>query len=243
MNGSGHRRSWKGPGVLVATVLCAAVVAIALYATTGAEVSGETPEDRVASIHRLAADRPHGAAEAIATAVDDRSPEVRRAAMASLTHFANADNRSVIEKGTSDPDGGVRAISADAMGLFHDAAAANTLIKLLQTDPNEQVHLSALRGLARCADPRSAAVLLEAADKGKTLSIKRQAMKSFLVVFQGKLGEMRNPAETARWRDLIQRWKWDQRVRDSYQVAGIRLVDRPQDIIGKDYHPERRTPR
>ena len=84
--------SWKPIAVAGAFALCAGVV----IAATGAEVTGETPQERVAAVHQVAARRPRGAARALARAAEDRSPEVRRAAVAGLAHVLEADHRPVV---------------------------------------------------------------------------------------------------------------------------------------------------
>jgi len=216
------------------------VVTIVLIAATGAEVTGETPQERVAAVHQVAARRPRGAARALARAAEDRSPEVRRAAVAGLAHVLEDDHRPVVEKATRDADAGVRAVSADTLGVYGDREAADRLIQLIETDPDEQVRLAALRGLSKCKDPRSIVVLLETADKGKTKRVRLQAMKFLSWKFKANVRAMRDPGYVPGWKDLIQRWKWDLRVRDAYAAAGAELIDRPQDILGRDWHPERR---
>jgi len=233
-------KNLKAIGVLAGALVCAGLVAIAMFAAARAEVSGESPDERLASVRSIAARRPSGAADALArAAANDTSARVREAALAGLTHCLEPKHRSVVEDGTRDADAGVRAIAADTLGLYADSPSADVLIKLIQNDPDERVRLAACRGLARCDDPRSIVVLLETADKSKRKGIRLQAMKSLLVKFKGKLSEKRDPGNEAVWRDLVQRFKWDQRVRDAYSAAGARLVDRPQDILGKDWHPER----
>jgi hypothetical protein len=238
---SGRPKSWKATGVLLAALLCAGAAAIALYATTGAEVSGETPEERAASVRRIVADRPPGARRALGRAAGEKSPEVRKAAMAGLAHFLEEEDRSLVEGGTKDKDAGVREVSAETLGQFRDSPAADVLIRLIREDPSERVRMAALRGLAKCDDPRSIVVLLETADKDPSKPIKLQAMKCMLWKFRANLRRTRDPANEALWRDLIQRWKWDGRVRRAYAAAGVPLIDRPQDIFGRDFHPERRT--
>ena len=242
MAGSRLPRGWRAVGiplVALAVLVCAGAVTIALLAARSAEVTGETPEERVASVCRIARNRPPGARRALARAAADGNPAVRRAAMAGLSHVLEAEDRAVFEKGTRDPDGRVRAIAADTLGLFRDGAAADVLVKLIESDPSEEVRAAAVRGLARCDDPRSIVVLLETADKDNSGNIKLVAMKGLLRKFAGRKADRRDPSDEAGWRDLIQRWKWDERVRNAYAAAGVPLIDRPKDIIGKVWHPER----
>lgn len=240
MVGAGGPKSLKAAVVLLVVVLCAGAAAVALYTAASAEVTGDTPEERAESVRHIAANRPPGAHRAISRAAADRSPKVRMAAMASLTHFIEDEDRPVVEKGTKDKDAGVRAVSAETLGQFGDSAAADVLIELIRGDGSERVRMAALRGLVKCDDPRSVVVLLETAEEDKSVSIKRQAMKCMLWKFDGNVRRTRDPRDERMWRDLIQRWKWDGRVRAAYAAAGVPLIHRPQDVVGRDWHPERR---
>lgn len=237
------RKSWKPLGIALGVLACVALATVALVMVWGGEVSGETPEQRLESVRRLAAQRPPGSSGALAKAArSDSSPQVRREAIAALTYSLRPDDRAILEEGTRDQNAGVRAIAADTLGLFGDGVAADVLIPLIQSDPDEQVRIAAIRGLVRCKDPRATVVLLETADKGPGLEVKREAMKGFLRRYEVRLDESRrDPANDATWRDLIQRLKMNKRVRDDYAAAGVPIVDRPQDVLSKDAHPERRT--
>lgn len=232
----------SGKVVGVAAAALVGVAAVAGYLVFGrAEVSGGDPPERIAAIHEIAAERPWGAGKALAqAAANDPSPQVRREAIAGLSHFLAPEHRAAVEKGTTDSDARVRAIAADTLGLYRDKAATDVLVQLIETDRDEQVVQAALRGVVRCNDPRAIVMLLETADKGSSRAVKMVAMKGLLRWFRGRIPKDRDPRDKPRWRDLIQRWKGDSRVRAAYAAAGVELVQRPQDRIGKDWHPERR---
>lgn len=239
---TGRPKKWVPIVLVLAFVACVAGTAIALYVSQGADVAGEAPGDRTAAIRRIAARRPPGARKALARAVSDPSPKVRREAHAALTHFIDREDpadREVVEQGTRDADGSVRAVAADTLGLFRDGLAADVLVRLIQTDPDKRVRLAAVRGLAKCDDPRSIAFLLETAEEASSRDVRHEAMRFLMRQFGGNLRSSRDPRNVPAWKDMIQRWKRDQRVRQAYAAAGIKLVDRPQDILGKDFHPER----
>jgi len=223
-------------GILAATALVGAAIVAGQFTVSQADVSGENPAERIAAIHQVAVKRSPGAGKALArAAADDPSALVRGEAMAGLSHFLAPEHRPVVEKGTKDTDGRVRAIAADTLGMFGDKAAADVLIELIKTDEDEQVVQGALRGIFRCDDPRAVVTLLTTAEKGGSRDVKMVAMKSLLRWYGGTIPEDRDPNKEASWRDLIQRWKQDGRVRAAYAAAGARLVDRPQDIIGKEH--------
>jgi len=232
-------------GLLAAVVLVVAVVVITHLASGKADVSGENPPDRIAAIHEITVKRPSEAGRVLAkAATSDPSPEVREAAMAGLTHFLAPEHRSVVEKGMADSDVRVRAIAADTLGLFRDRKAANMLIDLVNDKKqDERVCRAALRGMVRCNEPKTVVTLLKTAENGSSPEVKLVAMKALLRKFGMRISPERDPSKDhndGNWRDLIQRWKQSRRVRQAYADANEPLVDRPQDLIGKDWHPERR---
>ncbi len=247
---SGAKASRRGQpvravGLTLASAALVGAVAVAAYSVFGrAEISGEKPPERIAEIHEIAAERPWGTAKVLAEAAEnDPSPEVRAEAIAGLSQVLAPEHRAVVEKGTADSDARIRAIAADVLGVFGDKPAAGVLVKLIETDQDEEVVKGALRGLARCDDPRAIVWLLETAEKGSSRDVKLVAMKGLLRKFRCRLSKDRDPSDEANWRDLIQLWKRPKAVRDAYAaVPEVQLVDRPQDIIGKHYHPERREP-
>ena len=202
---------------------------------------GGSEQQRVQAIDRLAVQQPSGTAEALAKAAEsDPSPEVRRTALAALTHVLKPDHRSVVEKSVQDPDKRVRAVAADTLSVYKDNAAAETLTRVAETDPEEEVQLAALRALARCDAPRALVTLLDLAEKGKTRTVKLTAMMSFMRKKGMRLGEDRDPDKPAAWNDLIQRWKRYQPVQAAYAAVREPLDYRPQEILS-DFHPERRV--
>lgn len=240
----GRKRSNHAQWIVALGVTAVVAAAAGYYGFRPATVPGGDPPERITAIRQIAAKRPTGAAKALAEAASDASPQVRREALAGLSHFPEPEHRAIVEKGTRDPDRRVRAIAANTLGAaFGDKPATTVLVKLVETDRDEQVILASLRGLVRCDDPRAIVTLLEtAADETRSRAVQMVAMKALLRKFGAGLSKKRDPDKKASWRDLIQRWKGYRRVRDAYAAAGVRLVDRPQDIIGKDYHPERKKP-
>ena len=97
-----------------------------------------------------------------------------------------------------------------------------------------------MRGLVRCDAPESVVTLLDRAEHGASSEIKRIAMKGLLRKLGVRMSRDRDPTDGPGWRDLIQRWKQSRRIRAAYEAAGVLLVSRPQDLLGKDWHPERR---
>ena len=229
---------------LWAAVACAVlvlIIAVRLFSGGSPDVSSGDPPQRIAAIRELAVKRPPDAGRKLAKVVaTDPSPKVRRVALASLSHFLKPAHREVIRKSTKDADAGVREVAVDTLGLYADKAATADLIEIVKKEPEENVRKAALRGLVKCDDPNSVVTLLDRAEHGATLEIKRVAMKGLLRKLGVRMSASRDPQDGPGWRDLIQRWKESRRIQKAYADAGVRLISRPQDRLGKDWHPERR---
>ncbi|MDP6545623.1 MAG: HEAT repeat domain-containing protein [Phycisphaerae bacterium] len=232
-------------GVAAAVILL--TLAIVFLTGGSPDVSSGDPSQRIAAIHEIAVNRPSDAGDTLAkAAASDPSAKVRREAMAGVSHFLKAGHIKVLRKSTKDSDPGVRAIVGDTLGAYaekypdKDKAVTADLIAMVAEDPVETVRQGALRGLARCDDPKSIVTLLDRAEHGAGRETKLVAMKALLRKLGVRLSRDRDPKDDRGWRDLIQRWKQSRRIQKAYAAAGERLVQRPQDILGKDWHPERR---
>jgi hypothetical protein len=225
-------RTWKLAGVALAATACAAVVWLAMRSSSRAEVpAGGTPQERTDAVAQIAARKSPRAVEVLAAAATkDPSPAVRRTAMVGMTRHADPEHRPVFEQGVRDPDASVRAIAADNLGSYADRQSVDVLVGLVHDDPDDQVRLAALRGLAECDDPRAIVVLLQTGESGRTDALKLQGMKSLLRKFHGKLTPDRLPQNEPRWRDLIQRYKMVVPVQRAFAAAGVPLDSRPGDL-------------
>jgi len=237
--GSGNNRFFIGLAIILAG---AGILAVVLWSIGGPDVTGGSEQDRAAAVIRIAAQRPLGAKDSLATAAQDASPIVRRAAIVGLTQIMDSEDRPVIAKAIGDKDATVRAVAAESLGQFNDAPATGELIRLLETDPDESVRMAALRGLVDCEDPRAIVAMVETAGKDASYEIKLQAGKSALRKAGGRPLPGRTPDNDVLWRDLVQRLKNDSRIRQAYAAAGVALIDHPEDIAKRDLHGERRAP-
>jgi len=225
----------------VGAVILLAVIGLRFLAGGLPAVSTGNPSERIASINKIAVSGSDDAGEALAeVAACDESPEVRRVALAGLSHYLKPAHRELIRKSTKDADAGVRAIAADTLGLYRDKAATADLVEIVKKEPEETVRQAALQGLVICDDPRAIVTLLDRAEHGASKETKRMAMKGLLRKLGVRMSRDRDPTNARKWRDLIERWKQSRRIRKAYDAAGVRLVRRPQDLLGRDRHPERR---
>jgi len=227
--------------VVLAVASVLAVTAASLYlAFSPPSLSGDVSE-RIAAIHKMTVERPRGAGGVLARAAeDDPSPEVRREAVGALGHFIEPQFRPAVVTCTTDQVADVRAMAAGTLGLYGDAEAADVLARMIADDTETRVVQAALGGLADCKAPMAIVALLETAEKNTSTEVRMVAMKSLLRKYEGKVPDGVTPDDEKRWRDLLQRWRRFDRIKDAYATAGVTLVNRPGDIIGHDHHPERR---
>ncbi len=84
--------------------------------------------------------------------------------IASIDHTTQADWDSMparLERALDDPDEGVRAAAATALGMTRDAKYAKAIAAVLD-DPDERVKVAALEGLGQIRDERCRKALLDA---------------------------------------------------------------------------------
>jgi len=229
----------KRMALLAGAALLAATAAVLYVAIAPPRLSG-TPSERVAAIHKMAVDRPRGAGPVLADAAEnDPSAEVRGAAVGALSYFLEPEFRAAVVKCTADADARVRAVAAGTLGLYYDAEAADVLADMVAGEDEEQVVLAALDALAACDAPMAIVALLEAGAKGRGDEVRMVAMRSLLRKYEGKVPDKVSPSDERKWRDLLQRWRRFDKIKDAYAAAGVELIDRPGDIIGRDHHPDR----
>ena len=228
---------------MVVAAILIVLIAVRYLPAGSPDVSSGDVSQRIGAIRAIAADPASDAGETLArAAASDPSPRVRREALAGLSHFLKPEHREVVQKSTKDADAGVREIAVDVLGLYADKSATADLIEIVKKEPEEQVRQAALRGLVRCDDPKAIVALLERAEHGATRETKLIAMKGLLRKLGVKMSRDRDPKDGPGWRDLIQRWKQSRRIRKAYIGADKlgELDSKPQDLLGKDWHPERR---
>jgi hypothetical protein len=186
-----------------------------------ASVSGATPEDRVASIGRLADEKPRGAADAIADEAGHPDPRVRRAVMTCLGNFLRPEDRRLIEAGLEDDDDTVRAAAAATFGLYGGREAAGQLARLLAETESPEVALGAVRGLGRVLEERhlepEAVVALVDAMEAPWPRVRMRAFRTVIGQAGLDMHNPPNPRNDAAWGGLVtkvRRFPW---VRAAYE--------------------------
>ena len=204
--GDGGGSGRAGPGwsnllLIVAIGLVAVVVVVWMVAFGRAEALGRTVEERIASLCRLADERPRGAGEAVMTvAKGDPDASVRAAALVALSKFIEEpDYRPIVESAVDDPDPRVRAAAAATLGLYRDEAAVDKLRELLSSDASEQVRFAAARGLMRTGSQRAILVLVEAMASNDNPNVQHRAMEVLTDSFNISFATPVDPRDRAAW--------------------------------------------
>jgi len=229
-------------GSAAAVILLVIIAGKFLFGGSPDVMSGDD-DQRIAAIEKVALSGDSKAGDTLARVVTSKSSaRVRGKALAGMAHYLKPGHREIVRKAAKDPDVKLREIAVDTLGLYADKKATTELIAVVEKKDKEHVSVrkAAIRGLAKCDDPRSIVALMDRAEKGATGEIKLLAMSKLLDKLNVRMSVDRDPRDARGWRDLIQRWKMSKRVRKAYEQAGERLISRPQDLIGKDWHPERR---
>jgi len=199
----------------VGAILLAAVTAMVWPGR--AKISGQTAEDRIAAIRRLADEQPRGAADAIKSAATDPDAGVRQAAMVCLGRFKRPEDRGTIEAGTRDASEAVRAAAAGTLGFYADEAAADRLGEVLTTDTAPAARIGATQGLARARGPKAYVFLAEAMDQDPDPQVRLKAMQRLLRLMKLRRQNPPDPRDLPRWRSLTAKIRAFHPVQDAFK--------------------------
>lgn len=214
------RKLWPA-GIALSAVVVAGVLAAGRLAP--GRVSGQTSQDRIDCVCRLADEKGRSAGDAIAAcASGDADPAVRAVAMKALANVAAPSHRAIVEKGLEDRDAGVRAAAAMTLGRFDDEPAARRLGRVLRGGEEEAVLLAAVAGLCRQTTDAALRELVEAAELNRYPAVRRQALAGALErIGMGYDGTAR-PEDPAAWSRLMARVKKMARVRKAMENTAAR---------------------
>jgi HEAT repeat protein len=203
----------------VGAILAAGAAIAVAFLSTETEVTGETPQERVASVRRQAKRASAGQAGAIVAAAGDPSPAVRRAAVVALGNLPDPRHRTAIEARLKDDDASVRSAAAAALGAYTDAAAAARLGTLLGEDPSEKVQMGAVVGLGRQVDAAAVVHLVEAMETGRTPRVRQRAFLVLTARLKVHFLDPPDPRDAAGWADLLRRVRSIRGVQKARQGA------------------------
>ena len=209
------------PIALLGVCVVVAGVLVWTLAFGRAKVEGDTPQERMASICRLADEQPWGAGDAIAGAASDADAGVRQCVQVALSSFAgDAAYRSAVEAGLGDAEPMVRAAAATTLGLYADAAAVDRLGEMLSGDPSELARLGAVRGLDRTKRARATWLLAVAMKADKSPVVQCQAIETLMNQLGLQFDIVLDPRDPAGLLKAIRTLEMIPRVRSAIRAAG-----------------------
>ena len=227
----GGKKGRKRIFVFLAIALFAlAGVVVAAMSFGGARITGDSPQQRIASIYRLADEKPRGAGAVLArAAVEEPDAAVRRTAMLALGRFVDPQYRWAAEHAAGDDSSAVRTAAAATMGLYKDSRAAERLGEMA-SDPDREVRMAALAGLGQCPGDQAVVLLLRSAESSRDPQVRLQAAKSLLGRFHIGFTREMDPEDTRRWRGMIERIKRFDGVQRAHANLSAQLVRHPEDV-------------
>jgi len=224
-------RTW-GVVILVLAAIGMVIGVVGVVAFRRTRIKGSNPQDRIASICRLADTRPSGAGNRLAqAALEESDASVRSAALVGLARFPDPKYRDTVRRCTDDAASQVRAAAAATLGRYGDEEAARRLGELVTGDSDRNVRIATVIGLGRCAAPEALVWLLEAAEKDPDATVQFEAVK----VLYWKLG-MRYIGEKMskgpKWKMqvafVVEYLKEYPQIQEAYRRSGRELVRHPE---------------
>lgn len=227
----------------------AVLVALTVVASLAgrAQVTGDTPAERIASIGLLADTEAWGAAAAIAGAAsDDQDADVRRAAVIALRKFA-PDQRETVLAATSDPSPRVRAAAAATLGRLADGPAARRLGEMINDDEEDSaVRAAAVAGLSGNDSPEATVLLVSAVESHAVADVRAHAM----AVLVRKFGLVRvkpipevidkfRAADRAEWLDLVETVKMMKETKAAFAKLRRPLDLHPENLVKRNTEHDR----
>ena len=215
-----HRRRLLLAGALMTA--CAVGVAAAWHFRK-AKVTGDTPEQRIASLIKIADDKPRGYAEELAdVARNDSDAEVRRTALACLSGNGTPDARSAAMAATRDDDPEVRKSACISLMSCDDGAAAERLAEICREDTDEGVLDAAFVALAANESPYATVALMTMLEQGETSELRRAAAEAIIDKLNMSVAQM--PEGGKDWDKMVEAFKMGSIVKAAYDQTGTPLV-------------------
>jgi hypothetical protein len=220
MSESRRRGQWL-LGVLV--IACVVAVAAATWRFRRVKVTGDTAEQRIASVIKIADDRPRGYAEALAdTARNDPDAGVRSTALACLNGNWIPDVRSAVVEATRDDDPQVRKSACISLMAYDDEATVQRLTTICHEETNEDVRQAAVLALAANENPYAAVALMTMVEQGETPELRRAAAKAMIDKVNIAVTEL--PEDQLAWDNMLESFRMSLVVEAAYDQTGTPLV-------------------
>ena len=220
MSDSRRRNQWV-LGALV--IVCVVAVAAAAWRFRRARVTGDTAEQRIASVIKIANDRPRGYAQALAdAALGDPDARVRSTALACLNGNLVPDARSAVMEATHDDDPQVRESACISLMACDDQATVQRLTAICHEETDEDVRQAALLALAANESPYAAVALMTMVEQGETPELRQGAAKAMIDKVNIAVTEL--PEDQRTWDNMVEAFRMSLVVDAAYDQTGTPMV-------------------
>jgi len=208
-------------GVLV--IACVVAVAAAAWRFRRAKVTGDTAEQRIASVIRIADDRPRGYAQALArAALGDPDAQVRSTALACLNGNRIPDVRSAVMEASRDDDPQVRKSACISLMACDDEATVKRLAEICHEDTDADVRDAAFVALAANESPHATVALMAMMEGGDTSEMRLAA--AWGMIDKANMSLEPTPKDSHKWGDMIEGLKLSSGVQAAFEQTNTPLV-------------------
>jgi len=209
---------------LLGVLVIACVVAVAaVWRFRRAKVTGDTAEQRIASVIKIADDKPRGYAEALLdTARNDPDAGVRSKAAACLYGNTTPAARSAVMQGARDDDPQVRKSACISLMACDDQAAVERLTEICREDVDKDVRHAGFVALAVNRSPHATVTLMNMMENGSTPGLRLEA--AWALVDKANMAIEPNSDDPLRWDDMIEGLKLSSAVQAAFEETNTPLV-------------------
>ena len=219
MSESRRRGLW-----LLGVLVIACVIAVAaVWRFRKAKVTGDTAEQRIASVIRIADDRPRGYAKALAdTAGNDPDAGVRSKAVDCLHGNLAPDASSAVTEATRDDDPQVRKSACISLMACDDEATVKRLAEICHEDTDADVRDAAFVALAANESPHATVALMAMMEGGDTSEMRLAA--AWGMIDKANMSLEPTPKDSHKWGDMIEGLKLSSGVQAAFEETNTPLL-------------------
>lgn len=196
------------------------------------KVEGDTPEEQIESIQKIAAEKPWGGGKALARAysVPRGDVRVRRAALAALAAYPQKDMVPTVRAALAAPEPEIQEVAAEVLGrVDKDDATADELGKIASENTNPGVRIGAIKGLGNSESQKALAWLIRLGETEATPAVHRQILlEAYNKVSKHYYWPEQESATELKRQQAIESLKGQIQVQESYRYAQWQLVRHPE---------------
>lgn len=209
--------------LLLGVVAGCLVLGVVVWSGGCAKVTGETAEERRASVIKLADDKPWGYVGALKDAAEnDPDALVRQAAVVSLQGIRDDGVRDILFAAAEDDDAAVRRGACRSLMNYPDRETVEKLTEIALGDPDEDVRDMAFTALAANKSPYATTTLVDLMEHGDDEQLRIDAAVAMLDKVNSSAPT--DPSDKKAWREMLAGLKASSDVRDAYEDTRTPLV-------------------